>query len=100
MAADKIKFNLELEKEYTPSMWTKRYETREDCILNHIKIITEGNLVFYSLLFLYYFLKFQASDINRSTINCELDLSYGNGDMEKYDIFHGDLPEGSKNEFH
>ena len=33
-------------------------------------------------------------------INCDLDLCDGEGDKEKYDIFHDDLPEGSEKNFY
>ncbi|XP_062553004.1 kynurenine formamidase [Armigeres subalbatus] len=62
------------EKEYSPSEWSKRFPTATEVINFHVKFITE------------------VSKKNRQELSCELDVEYGSGDSEKFDIYGANLP--------
>ncbi|KAL7030031.1 hypothetical protein ACKWTF_006489 [Chironomus riparius] len=69
--------NEELERQYTPSLFSKRFESREE-LLN-------------------YFLNFSnsKSQENRLKYDCHLNISYGPTQREKLDIYGDNLPPDS-----
>ncbi|XP_044761892.1 kynurenine formamidase [Coccinella septempunctata] len=67
----------DLELLYSPSKWCKRYNTSEECIQDHVKIISEE------------------SQVVRSSVPGNLEVSYGTLPKEKYDLFGIDLPNNS-----
>lgn len=67
----------DLEILYSPSRWCKRYRTSEECMLDHVKIITEE------------------SQFVRSGIPGNFEVPYGKLPKEKYDLFGIDLPNSS-----
>lgn len=82
----------ELEVLYSPSKWSKRYSA-DQVISQHIKFAKNGNdakYVIYNLLI--YFIS--VSYNNKQQIPCKLDVPYGIGDKQKYDIFGIDLSNG------
>lgn len=62
------------EARYTPSRWSKRFGAEE--ILLH-----------------YYKFAAAVTKKARSTVNCELDIPYGNSDFAKYDVYGTNLPK-------
>lgn len=64
----------EMEKNYSPSQWSKRYKSGEMLFSRHCTLAL--NLI---------------KDIRRTT-NCSLDNPYGLTDHTKYDIYGSDLP--------
>ncbi|KAF2884180.1 hypothetical protein ILUMI_22007 [Ignelater luminosus] len=66
----------ELEKQFSPSRWSKRFPA-EEVIQKHVEFITK------------------ASDDARKYIPCQLNIPYGSEDREKIDIFGTDLPKDS-----
>lgn len=67
--------NIDLEKEYSPSRWSKRFESADDVISSHVRFVT------------------QESDRIRNTISYET-LAYGTESSENLDLFGTDLPDG------
>lgn len=66
----------DLEKEYSPSVWNKRFNTGKEVLDFHMKFVEEK------------------TKEPRIQFKCDLNISYGNGVNEKFDIFHNDLPDG------
>ncbi|XP_059618741.1 kynurenine formamidase [Phlebotomus argentipes] len=64
----------DLEKEFSPSAWVKRFRTAEEVIEHHKKVVREG------------------TQLARETFKCELDVAYGPGERSKVDIYGTDLP--------
>ncbi|XP_055710900.1 kynurenine formamidase [Phlebotomus papatasi] len=67
----------DLEKEYSPSAWVKRFSTKEELIEYHMKVLGEGTTT------------------ARETFKYELDVPYGSGKRSKVDIYGTDLPPGA-----
>lgn len=66
---------MDFEKEYSPSLWSKRFESGDEVISNHVRFVK------------------QESDQIRATIPFET-LAYGNEPSENLDLFGKDLPDG------
>jgi hypothetical protein len=66
----------ELEKEYSPSEWSKRFANRADVINYHISFIE------------------QTSAEARQLVPNRLNVKYGDSEMECYDIYGTHLPKG------
>lgn len=64
----------DLEKEYDPTQWTKRFDNPKELLQSHVDF---GN---------------QVSDGNRYAINCLLNFSYGDTFRQQLDIYGVNLP--------
>ncbi|XP_076661231.1 kynurenine formamidase [Halictus rubicundus] len=62
------------EVRYTPSRWSKRFGP-EEILMHYYKFVTA------------------VTKKVRSTVNCELDVPYGNSACTKYDVYGTDLPK-------
>lgn len=67
---------LDLEKEYSPSIWNKRFNSGNEVINFHMKFVEEK------------------TKESRKQFKCDLNIFYGTGTNEKYDLYHNDLPNG------
>uniref|UniRef100_A0A7G3AHR6 Putative kynurenine formamidase n=1 Tax=Lutzomyia longipalpis TaxID=7200 RepID=A0A7G3AHR6_LUTLO len=64
----------DLEKEFSPSAWSRRFEKDQELLDNHKKVVKDGTT--------------QA----RELLKCELDVPYGPGRRSKLDIYGTDQP--------
>lgn len=67
--------DIDFEKEYSPSLWSKRFESGDEVISNHVRFVKNE------------------SDRIRATISYET-LAYGTEPSENFDLFGTDLPDG------
>jgi hypothetical protein len=68
-------FNADLEKEYSPSRWTKRFASSNEVLNHHIQFITSS------------------SDSARNEIPNQLNVKYGDAEAENYDIYGTNLSD-------
>ncbi|XP_058447443.1 kynurenine formamidase [Malaya genurostris] len=61
-------------KQYSPSEWNKRFATASEVIEYHMNYVR------------------QVSDKNRKQLRCNLNISYGTNEREKFDVYGDDLP--------
>lgn len=67
--------DIDFEKEYSPSRWSKRFKSSNEVISNHVTFVK------------------QESDRIRATISFET-LAYGAEPSENLDLFGTELPDG------
>lgn len=67
----------DLENEYSPSVWNQRFKTSYEVINFHLKFVEEK------------------TNESRKQFNCDLNIPYGTGTNEKYDLYHNGLPDGT-----
>lgn len=67
--------DIDFDKEYSPSRWSKRFKTGDEVISNHVRFAK------------------QESDRIRATISFE-SIAYGTEPSENCDLFGTDLPDG------
>lgn len=66
----------DLEKEYSPSAWNKRFNSGNEVIDFYMKFVEEK------------------TKESRKQFKCDLNIPYGTGINEKYDLYHNDLSDG------
>ncbi|XP_052753879.1 kynurenine formamidase isoform X2 [Galleria mellonella] len=69
--------SLDLEREYTPSMWSERFATSQEVLQHHVQHVTE------------------ASEVATNKIPHKLEIEYGSTNGQKLDILGTDLPDDS-----
>ncbi|KAG5684780.1 hypothetical protein PVAND_013993 [Polypedilum vanderplanki] len=68
---------LELEIQYTPSLSSKRFSSRDELLKNNITVCKNE------------------SEKNRLNYDCHLNIAYGRSKREKFDIYGDDLPKSA-----
>lgn len=80
----------DLEAEYTPSMFSKRFKNRDELLEHHIQFTAEGESLWW--LFEQNFNTiFLGSSKNRENLDCHLNVAYGCTNRQKLDIYGEDL---------
>ncbi len=90
-----------LDKEYSPSLWSKRFSKGDDVIASHIDFVSRGLCstkhipVFHLPMYLMYILQFVFVESSRvrNTFKYET-IFYGTKTNENFDVFGIDLPLG------